>query len=302
MQFLRIHAIVRAAEIMALAVLAVLMCPRAFAQSEGAAGAPAAANPAGAATGPTAAATPKSACATALDQLAAGDSAGFKALPADARAMIVQGPEAQNAFTCLAIADGKTTYCDLLPDRAKGQCVEHENVIAGLKGLPKAALKAQIVYQMCLHDSTKDQCEIIRDAMVAGDAGKCDKLASTSKPSPWVKGGICGALATHDPSKCPGRNDADKAFCAAMATDDPSRCGKDSQECSKVVDGLARLSKDGLDGITDDPTLGGATKGRAGCQPLLNVLAKRFCPQVPTGEPSPMPPTAEPTVPNVMHP
>jgi len=278
-----------------------------YAQATGSATPPApgattltASTPAGQAVTPAAAGSPASgtsaapaanppvsteaACKQALTSLGAGDPSAVKSLPIAQQISILQDEATEAVFTCLAIAEGKTSHCDALAKPKKDKCVEQSQFISELKGLPKESIKAQIIYHICLGEGSKADCGKLREAIKTRDAAKC---AGLSKPTgPWGSHN-CVALATGDAKECAGASDPSvRAECAALATDDPSLCPKDATDCTNLAGNFALIKKNGLAGI-NDPVVAAALKGKEGCAPLVARL-EHTCGGAPAA-PSPVP-------------
>jgi hypothetical protein len=211
------------------------------------------------------------ACKKAAADLGSGDLS-LKALSSEKREALVQDQKAGKVFTCLAIADDDKSHCDHLAKQQKEECLTQWEIARELKGVPKERAKSAIIYRACVANAPKAECEKVRDAIVSGDATKCQGLSKGLSPD------FCGALATGDATKCDalpagGERDA----CPAYVTDDPKRCPKDSGDCPLVVATFAKLRKEGLGGLQDiDATLAAASKGRPACTTLLSDL-ERFC-------------------------
>jgi hypothetical protein len=261
---------------------------RAYAQEgSGASAAPQGASSAGAAA-PATGGTPSAqqpvgtpaevvdaACKYAVTGLGDGKLSAFKSLSADERTALAQRKGAVDLFTCLAVADGQTSYCEVLPTTAKRDCLEQLKLMGELKALPKERIKAQVIYRTCSrsvpNEATEKDCDTIRKAMTARDASVCEGLSKSE--GAWGREGLCPALATSDPAKCNGAPEqAQRDTCAALATDDPSRCPKDAAECSTLVSNLATLTKDGLAGHETVPVLAAVHSGRKACAPLVAAL------------------------------
>jgi len=254
----------------------------AAAQAPDAAGAnnAAAATPGGETTGtPDAAAAAAEATKTANNckkAIAGFDSkpASLQSLPKEQLAQLLRGKGAANSITCLAIANGNRSYCDLLSDDPKKKCLSQYEQVSGLKGLPKEQMKGRVVHDMCMQGNMCDkcdkaECDKIEAAVNGGDAGKC---AGLSAPV----GAFCTALATRDAAKCqPVPQGEARSICEAFATEDAARCAKDSTDCRNVTNGFAAFRKDGLAGVQGiDPGVAAGVKGIGACQPLLADFEK----------------------------
>jgi hypothetical protein len=203
-------------------------------------------------------------CKKALAGLGSGDTAALKALPQKKLTVLVDDDRALKVFTCLAIADDSGTYCESLPERTRNECVQHWHLVRELKGLPKESLKAEIIYRACFNEREKEDCDRIREAILAHDSSKCSGIAK-----PWDS--FCAAFSTGDAGKCTGLVLAEeRGLCAALATDDPSRCVKDSKDCINMARDFAIMKTQGFAGAgISDPTVGAAIKGRKACAPLI---------------------------------
>jgi hypothetical protein len=210
-------------------------------------------------------------CKKAVADLGVGDLSGFKSLPQQTQTALAQSSGAANLFTCLAVAEGKTSYCDPLPKTARDSCVEQSKLLGGLKTIPKESVKAQLIGHLCLSEASKEDCDKVREAIASRKAAICEGL---SKPDgAWGRDGLCPALASGDPAKCntapqPEQRDA----CAALATDDPKRCPKGATDCTNMVGNLAALKKQGGEAAEVDPTTAAVWKGKKACAPLAPAL------------------------------
>jgi hypothetical protein len=238
-------------------------------------------SPSGAAATPTApppTASPApadGACERALHELGDGKLNAFTSLPPDGQAALLRNPQARALFTCLAVADGKTSFCDTLNKQDKNDCLDQLKLMGELKTLPKEEIKAQIMYRVCSRgvpgEVSKQDCDTVRSALKAHDASLCKRL---SKPEgAWGRVGLCPALASGDATKCNGAHEqAQRDSCAALVTDDPKRCPKNDPQCSSMVNNLLMLQKDGLDSGELDPVLAAVRAGRKACAPLVAAV------------------------------
>lgn len=228
---------------------------------------------------PVATPTPDVRCKQALASLGAGDRSALKSLPPETQDALVRngGQDSMLAFTCLAIADGDTTYCDVLPEEFKRKCTERFQLVSELKGLPKDALKPHILHRMCMGTGgSTAQCGQLQEALTTHNPAKCSDL-----PAPWG-GGFCAALASGDPATCNNAPEpAQRDGCIALVTNDPSRCPKDAADCVRMARNFAVFTKEGLGAEgSSDPTLAAVRKGKDGCVPLLARL-EQVCAPVP---------------------
>jgi hypothetical protein len=213
------------------------------------------------------------ACESAVKALGAGDAKPFEALPKELASGLTQNLAAPGAFTCLAVADGNTKPCDALAKEAKQSCVEQAKFLLELKGVPKEAMKAQIVQRICLQEGSKADCAKLRQAIVARDAALCGQLSTAE--GAWGREGLCPALASGDPAKCSVDPEGEKRdTCAAMAADDPKRCPKGGADCVAMVGNFAAINKGGIAGGGVDPTTAALSQGKKACAPLLADLQK----------------------------
>jgi len=232
---------------------------------------PAAATPAADAKPTVAADKEKAAgdCRKAVEALGKGDPSALDALDKNQRDLLVGQPAAADALTCLAIAENNEKFCAALPPEGKDACVSHRKVMGDLKGVPKEGLKAQIIHKMCVNDMPAGDCEIVRQAIAAGDAGKCTGLTK-------IDANFCTAIASADASKCKALSDKTmEAVCAAYALDDPKHCPDDSQDCRNLTTFMATVSKKGLSGVADlNSGAAAAVEGRSSCAAALSALEK----------------------------
>ena len=232
---------------------------------------------AGTATGPAPnapAAPDEGACKRALQELGDGKLDAFTSLPPDRRAELLRDRQASGAlFTCLAVADGKTSFCDALTEKAKDDCLDQLKLMDDVKKLPKEAIKARLMQQVCSRGGqvSEQDCDTVRKALTARDASLCKGLSQ--REGAWGQVGLCPALASGDATKCNGAHEqAQRDSCAALVTDDPKRCPKNDPQCSSMVNNLLMLKKDGLDSSEIDPVLAAARAGRKACAPLVAAM------------------------------
>jgi len=199
-------------------------------------------------------------CGKALDKLAAGDAKALDSLDEQSRQALMTHQAAANTVTCLAVAEKNAKFCDLLPKQQKEGCAQQFKMLGSLKGASKDEFKARVIFEACSRGGNVPPCEIIRDAIVSHDAGKCNGLPKANVP-------FCAALATSDAAKCKGvADEAEQATCAAYASNDPKRCPKDSGDCPNVVGAFSVAAEKGLAGLGDmDPTIGATLEGRKAC-------------------------------------
>jgi len=229
---------------------------------------PAADTPAVPPTRATAAAAAALSCKQMTAALASGDQSAFASLPADKKNALGQAPVTVRAFTCLAIANDSRRYCDALPAPHTDYCAAQWQLVRDLKSSPKESVKTLTLYQMCLRQTSRAECDSLRQAMTTHDAGKCGEFGDVSMRV------FCAGLATGDASKCEGLSDAaERDRCAALATDDPNRCSKDASECVEMARGFAQAKQEGLQGLERlDPDFAAASKGKAACTGLVAAL------------------------------
>jgi hypothetical protein len=237
-------------------------------------------SPAAGSAAPVASPTPaaEAACKKALKSLGAGDRSAFKSLPPETQAALARngGEASLLAFTCLAIAEGSTSYCDSLPEEFKRKCTERLQLVSELKGLPKDELKPHLLRHVCMGTGgSKADCDKLRVAVATHNTAKCSNL-----PPPWG-GGFCVALASGDAATCNKAPDPSKRDgCIALVTDDPSRCPKDAPDCVSMASSFADFKKGGLDAAgKGDPIIAAARKGKKACAPLLARLEQVCAPQ-----------------------
>lgn len=200
-------------------------------------------------------------CEKAVTALGSGDLSAFKSLPPETRAAFERAYREHyglaEVFSCLAVADDNSRYCDLLPNPEKDGCFSQRQFIHGLKALPKGAsalpLVAARVYQQCTSVLSKADCGKMQEAMT-----------------------------TRDAAKCKGLPDDLSILCDAVVTGNASRCPKEGDDCSRTVALVAKLNKDGLEGLRVDSDLevfvAAARDGKPACAPLLALL-KSSCSQ-----------------------
>jgi hypothetical protein len=230
-------------------------------------------------------------CKRALHELGDGKLDAFTSLPPDRQAALMGTPQARTLFTCLAVADGKASFCDTLANQAKDDCNDQLKLMGKVKTLPKEAIKAEIMHQICSRrgDVSPQDCDTLRSALTAHDASLCNGLSKTD--GAWGRQGLCPALATGDATKCNGAPEqAHRDSCAAMATDDPKRCPKSDPGCSSLANTLAMLKKDGLESGELDPVGAAVRAGRKACAPLVTAME----PGCSSSAPGPGAPTAAP--------
>lgn len=234
--------------------------------------APATAAPAAGGTPAATVSAGDAACEAAMTALRDGD---LGAIEPDTAAAIARQAGATTALTCMAVAKNNLKYCDVLPKAAKQGCVDQAKLVGELKGMPKGAMKAEVLRKICLLEVTKEDCANLRDAIVKRDATLCEKL-STERGA-WGRGGLCEALATGDAAKCDGAPEGDqRQTCKAMVTDDPKNCPKAAADCISMVGNFAAMKQGGLEGEGVDPVSAAATQGVKACEPLLSDL-RRTC-------------------------
>jgi hypothetical protein len=255
-------------------------------------------------------------CKRALQELGDGKLDAFTSLPPDQQAALLRDPQASTLFTCLAVADGKTSFCDTLTEQAKDGCLEQLKLMGELKTLPKEAIKAQIMYQVCSRgvpgEVSQQDCDTVRKAITAHDASLCKGLSQNE--GAWGRVGLCPALATGDAAKCTApekvhsemsaeQRAAILSTCAALASDDPKRCVKKDASCTTLANNLAMLKKDGLESGELDPVTAAVRAGRKACAPLVAAMEKGCTSSAPgPGAPTAAPaasskPTVEPSKP-----
>jgi hypothetical protein len=213
-------------------------------------------------------------CKKVVADLGAGSLSVLESLPEEKRAALLRARPALDVLTCLANAEDKGKYCDPLPEEAKKKCLDQWRLVGQLKDAPKGNAKAQLIHQVCLQGSPKDDCDKLRDAIIAGDAAKCGGLPD----GPFRA--YCAALTSGDATKCKSLTESEeRSRCEAYATDDPGRCAKDSVDCRNMAGSFAKMKKDGLGGVASiDPAAAAAVKGKSACAPLLAEL-ERACVQ-----------------------
>lgn len=201
------------------------------------------------------------ACEKAVTALGSGDLSAMKSLPPETRAALereyTEHYGLAEVFSCLAVADDDSRYCDLLPNPEKDGCLSQRQFIHGLKALPKGASALPLVdarlYQQCTSVLSKADCGKMQEAMT-----------------------------TRDAAKCKGLPDDLSILCDAVVTGNASRCPKEGDDCSRTVALVAKLNKDGLEGLRVDSDLevfvAAARDGKPACAPLLALL-KRSCSQ-----------------------
>lgn len=217
----------------------------------------------------------QTACKAALKGLAEGDIKALDALGSAEREAILAESAAVRTLACLAIADDSARYCDILPDKRKKECVDHWTAVRQFKGVPREELKGRMLYQMCTSTAEKADCDVLKDAIAAKQAGKC---AGMSQPP---LRGYCEAVVTSDPKKCASMPEGpQRSYCAAIATDDPSQCPKDSEDCNALTKSFASLKTQGAESLAGiDPTLAAATGGKKVCASLATQLEPHCAPK-----------------------
>jgi hypothetical protein len=149
--------------------------------------------------------------------------------------------------------------------------LERLKQVEEVKNVPKEKVKSHLIYESCITDGKKAECEKMRDAIAATDAGKCKDLSSP------VFRAYCAALASSDPAKCkPLPAGEERGRCEAWATDDASRCPKDSVDCQNMARNFAGFKKGGLGAVEGDPVAAAAAKGRDACKPFIAAV-ERVC-------------------------
>lgn len=247
--------------------------PGAAENADGAGAEPTAAATGEAAEKPTPDPAMAQACKQAVAKLAKGDTKALSATSSGGGRSLAENGASEPAVTCLAVAIGNVRICDALADPAKKACAAHAQDVADLKGLPKEAIKAQVIYGLCMSGEPKQEkavCEKARDAVKSGKAEGC---AAFSKPSDRD---LCAGIATGDASKCSALADADQRdFCAALATDDAKRCPQGSDHCRTMISTIVALRKGDAKEVEPlDPILAAAKGGKQACAPLLAKLEK----------------------------
>jgi hypothetical protein len=159
-----------------------------------------------------------------------------------------------------------------LSEQVKEACLQRRTHVHEIKDLPREQVKPYVIYEGCILDTPKAECDKVRRALVAGETTQCGGLTSA------ILRDFCVALTSGDASKC--KKIAEKRqreFCEALVTDDPSRCPKDSVDCRNMAALVASAKKDGLRNADKvDPWAAAAVKGSAACAPLLADL-ERIC-------------------------
>ena len=208
-------------------------------------------------------------CKKGLSALGGGDAKGLDALEKSQRDSLMMNAAAVNALTCLAIAENDEKFCDALAKDGRKACLEQRKLIGELKGIPKEQLKAELIYKQCVNDMPVADCETVRDAMTAKDAGKCKGFTK-------IDANFCVALAAGDASTCKKLTDeAMRDVCAAYAADEPKHCPEDSQDCRNLTSFMAAVTKKGLAGVADlDAGAAAAVDGRQSCTAVLAELEK----------------------------
>jgi hypothetical protein len=198
-------------------------------------------------------------CGKALDKLAAGDAKALDSLDEQSRQALMTHQAAANTVTCLAVAEKNEKFCDLLPKEQKAGCAQQFKMVGSLKGASKDEFKARVIFEACSRGGNVPPCEMIRDAIVSHDAGKCNGLPKVNVP-------FCAALATSDAAKCKAITDeAEQATCAAYASNDAKRCPKEG-DCRTMVSAFSTVAEKGLAGLGDiDPTIVAGVEGRKAC-------------------------------------
>lgn len=228
---------------------------------------------------PTAEPTPSAeVCKAAVAKFGGGDRAALDGLPPAQKASLLGSEAGGRVLACLAVAENDDTFCESLPDDRKQECHLNREMLGDMKDLPKEQLKAYVMHRLCLQDGTAAECGAIEAAIRSRDASGCSAITDRSRQI------FCEALATGDAAKCGalpvGTDDGNRGVCAALASDDPKRCPKDAGDCARLVGTLATMQAKGLGGLAkNEPGLAAAREGRAACAPLVGQLQAACEPQ-----------------------
>lgn len=208
------------------------------------------------------------ACKASIEGLRKNDAAALKATSDEERARLFAGSTGVSAVTCLAIANGDKSLCDLLSGDARKACLDHSDVGAALKGVAKEEIKGQLLFLSCSTGSSGPHCEVLRQAVNEGSAEKCQALEDPSYRA------FCSAVATREAAKCSSIPDgAQRSYCEAYAADDPAKCASDSQDCIAMAKGFAALKKGGLESFRDiDATIAAPALGSKACDALVDKV------------------------------
>ncbi len=213
------------------------------------------------------------ACKKTVASVVSGGLPALDALSPHKRGAILGSPTGVQFITCLAVAGDDAKLCNALPEKAKAECLESRESLRDLKAVPKAGLKARVIYRLCVQGSSKEECAKIQTAITEGDAAKCKGVSKEGFRT------FCEALATSDVKRCDPLPEAapdgpSRGLCAAFASEDPRHCPKDSGDCARLTNSFATMKKQGLEGFSkSDPSVAAARSGKKACEVLVPDLA-----------------------------